>query len=143
MVRGGRLHRLATLLSTASEVSTAGRAGIGEAAATRRYLSSSTISSHHACQGPIAAGTSRVAARYMDLDHSGAYYPALFSGSPIRGLLRGVSACNTVWARHISAQALQPSDTYEHRLLSAHADIDLSKCSLSCMGGAVYILVKH
>lgn len=54
MGRAGRLHRLASLLSTATEVSTAGRAGIGEVAATRRYLSSGTC--HHACQGSIAAG---------------------------------------------------------------------------------------
>lgn len=39
------------------------------------------------------------------------------SGSPIRGLLRGISAGNAVWARHISAQALQPSDTYVHSVI--------------------------
>ena len=56
MGRGGRLHRIATLLSTASEVSTAGRAGISEAAAARHHLSSSAVSSHLACKGPIAEG---------------------------------------------------------------------------------------
>ena len=56
MGRGGRLHRIATLLSTASEVSTAGRAGVSEAAATRHYLSSSAVSSHHAYRASIAAG---------------------------------------------------------------------------------------
>ena len=59
MGRGGRLHRIATLLSTASKVSPAGRAGVSEATAARHYLSSTAVSSHLACQGPIAAGKPR------------------------------------------------------------------------------------
>ena len=41
-------------------------------------------------------------------------------GSPIRGLWKGVSAANTVWARHISAEALQPSDTYVPTAVTSH-----------------------
>lgn len=56
-------------------------------------------------------------------------------GSPIRELFRGISACNTVWARHISAQALQPSDTYVHSLcfppFSLHCR-ETSNCSCMC-----------
>lgn len=126
MGRGGRLQRLVTLLSKASETSGAGRAAFSDAAASRRYLSSGASKSLHACQAPIAAGDHNTdCLRSYSLDHNCGqrHKPALLvsSGSPIRELLRGVSAGSTTWSRQISAQALQPSDTYVHLYIQVHS----------------------
>lgn len=95
MDRCGRLQRFASLLSKATERSSAQRACASDLNYTRRCLPAGTSSSFHACHTPIAAG------------------------SPVRELLRGVSASSSVWSRFIASQALQPSDTFAHRHNSA------------------------
>ncbi|DBA67740.1 hypothetical protein WJX79_010544 [Trebouxia sp. C0005] len=89
------LHRVANLLSRASGSSGVQRASASDATFARRGLASSATGTLHACQAPIAAG------------------------SPIRELLKHVSASNAVWGRHIATQALQPSDTFAFRHNSA------------------------
>ncbi len=109
------LYRVANLLSRVSESSVVQRASASDATLARRGLSSSATGSLHACQAPIAAGKLRkVACKAVQQISSAATatdWRHVSAGSPIRELLKNVSASNAVWGRHIATQALQPSDT--------------------------------
>ena len=115
MGRCGGLYRIANLLSRASESSLVQRASASDATFARRGLSSGATGSLHACQAPIAAGTLRKFASKAVQQNSRAAtatrWRHVSAGSPIRELLKNVSASNAVWGRHIATQALQPSDT--------------------------------
>ena len=108
------LSRVANLLSRVSE-SSVQRASASDATLARRGLSSSATGSLHACQAPIAAGRLwKVACKAVQQISSAAIatdWRHVCAGSPIRELLKNVSASNAVWGRHIATQALQPSDT--------------------------------
>ena len=110
------LYRVANLLSRVSESSVVQRASASDATLARRGLSSSATGSLHACQAPIAAGKLRkVACKAVQQISSAATatdWRHVSAGSPIRELLKNVSASNAVWGRRIATQALQPSDTY-------------------------------
>ena len=115
-VRG--LQGVATLLSRASVANGAGRVGVSELAGSctsHRCLSGEAVCSFHACKTPIADGTLyflwyTTGSRKAVCNVSATLL--VHSGSPIRELWKGVSVANTMWTRHISAEALQPSDTY-------------------------------